>query len=184
MMKSIRKGGISMLLLLGLAGCGKEIPSDIIQPSEMESLLYDYHLATTMGNDLPYGETYKKEAYLDYVFDKHHVTEAEFDSSMVWYTRHTYHLVTIYENVQKRFEEDEKHLRMRMSKVSGQVAVSLSGDSVDVWQDQPICWLSSGTWTNKLVFDLKADTSFKPKDALVFEAGFLFMPQHNPSARQ
>ena len=55
MMKSIRKGGISMLLLLGLAGCGKEIPSDIIQPSEMESLLYDYHLATTMGNDLPYG---------------------------------------------------------------------------------------------------------------------------------
>ena len=118
MMKSIRKGGISMLLLLGLAGCGKEIPSDIIQPSEMESLLYDYHLATTMGNDLPYGETYKKEAYLDYVFDKHHVTEAEFDSSMVWYTRHTYHLVTIYENVQKRFEEDEKHLRMRMSKVS------------------------------------------------------------------
>lgn len=183
MMKSIRKGGISMLLLLGLAGCGKEIPSDIIQPSEMESLLYDYHLATTMGNDLPYGETYKKEAYLDYVFDKHHVTEAEFDSSMVWYTRHTYHLVTIYENVQKRFEEDEKHLRMRMSKVSGQVAVSLSGDSVDVWQDQPICWLSSGTWTNKLVFDLKADTSFKPKDALVFEAGFLFMPQHNPSAK-
>ena len=115
MMKSIRKGGISMLLLLGLAGCGKEIPSDIIQPSEMESLLYDYHLATTMGNDLPYGETYKKEAYLDYVFDKHHVTEAEFDSSMVWYTRHTYHLVTIYENVQKRFEEDEKHLRMQMS---------------------------------------------------------------------
>ena len=183
MMKSIRKGGISMLLLLGLAGCGKEIPSDIIQPSEMESLLYDYHLATTMGNDLPYGETYKKEAYLDYVFDKHHVTEAEFDSSMVWYTRHTYHLVTIYENVQKRFEEDEKHLRMQMSKVSGQVAVSLSGDSVDVWQDQPICWLSSGTWTNKLVFDLKADTSFKPKDALVFEAGFLFMPQHNPSAK-
>ncbi|EEF75683.1 hypothetical protein BACCOPRO_01174 [Phocaeicola coprophilus DSM 18228 = JCM 13818] len=183
MMKSIRKGGISMLLLLGLAGCGKEIPSDIIQPSEMESLLYDYHLATTMGNDLPYGETYKKEAYLDYVFDKHHVTEAEFDSSMVWYTRHTYHLVTIYENVQKRFEEDEKHLRMRMSKVSGQVAVSLSGDSVDIWQDQPICWLSSGTWTNKLVFDLKADTSFKPKDALVFEAGFLFMPQHNPSAK-
>lgn len=39
------------------------------------------------------------------------------------------------------------------------------------------------TWTNKLVFDLKADTSFKPKDALVFEAGFLFMPQHNPSAK-
>ena len=45
MMKSIRKGGISMLLLLGLAGCGKEIPSDIIQPSEMESLLYERSLS-------------------------------------------------------------------------------------------------------------------------------------------
>lgn len=64
MMKSIRKGGISMLLLLGLAGCGKEIPSDIIQPSEMESLLYDYHLATTMGNDLHGRLTRKKLTWI------------------------------------------------------------------------------------------------------------------------
>ena len=30
--------------LSGMAGCGKKIPDDIIQPDAMESLLYDYHL--------------------------------------------------------------------------------------------------------------------------------------------
>lgn len=29
--------------LPGMAGCGKKIPEDIIQPDAMESLLYDYH---------------------------------------------------------------------------------------------------------------------------------------------
>ena len=53
-----------------LSACGKKVPDDIIQPDAMESLLYDYHLASTMSTSLPYNETYKKEAYFDYVFQK------------------------------------------------------------------------------------------------------------------
>lgn len=172
-----------MLLLLGLAGCGKEIPSDIIQPSEMESLLYDYHLATTMGNDLPYGETYKKEAYLDYVFDKHHVTEAEFDSSMVWYSRHSDEMTTIYQNLQKRMETTAEQLKKQTIRHSGEVSVSLSGDTVDLWQDRTLYWLTAYGLTNKLTFDLKADTSFHEKDRLVWEADFSFLPKGKTSGR-
>ena len=41
--------GLYVVLALGLlASCGKKIPDDIIQPDAMESLLYDYHLASTM----------------------------------------------------------------------------------------------------------------------------------------
>ena len=51
-----------LLFSIVLAGvsCGKQIPGDIIQPSEMEDLLYDYHLALTMGNDLNYNDRYKQ----------------------------------------------------------------------------------------------------------------------------
>ena len=84
-----------------LAGCGKQIPSDIIQPAEMENLLYDYHLGTTLQGELPHTESYKKEAYAEYVFRKHGVTEAEFDSSMVWYSRHGEELAAIYDNLLK-----------------------------------------------------------------------------------
>ena len=41
-------GGCLLALVGGLCGCGKKIPSDVIQPEVMEPLLYDYHLATTL----------------------------------------------------------------------------------------------------------------------------------------
>ena len=44
--------------LSGMAGCGKKIPEDIIQPDAMESLLYDYHLASTMSSSVSVSYTH------------------------------------------------------------------------------------------------------------------------------
>lgn len=164
-------------LLTGMISCGKKVPKDIIQPDAMENLLYDYHLASTVANDLPYSDHYKKGAYLKYVFEKHHVTEAEFDSSMVWYTRNSKELATIYQNLQHRFEVSERQLKAKGSQQGIQAAVFLSGDTVDIWQDRTLYWLSASPLTNKVTFDLKADTTFKPKDAIALTADFHFMSQ-------
>lgn len=166
-----------------LVSCGKQIPGDIIQPSEMEELLYDYHLALTMGNDLSYTERYKRESYKNYVFKKHGVTEAEFDSSMVWYTRNSKMLTDIYKNLQKRYEMEEEQMRSELNKRSGQISVSLSGDSVDVWSDRNLYWLTSSPLTNRLMFDLKADTTFHENDILVFEADYKFLSYVQNSAK-
>ena len=176
-MKRISLIGVSMLALCGMWSCGKKVPEEIIQPQAMENLLYDYHLATTMSADLPYDENYKKQAYLAYVFQKHGVTEAEFDSSMVWYSRHSDEMNTIYQNLQKRMETTAELLKKQTVRSSGEVAVSLSGDTVDLWQDRTIYWLTSSTLTNKLTFDLKADTSFHERDKMVLEANFSFLPK-------
>ena len=37
-----------LICLLVLMGCGKEIPNDIIQPDEMEKVLYDYQIVTAI----------------------------------------------------------------------------------------------------------------------------------------
>ena len=175
-MKRIAVIGISAMMLCGLFGCGKKVPKEIIQPQAMENLLYDYHLATTLSADLPYSENYKKEAYLAYVFKKHHVTEAEFDSSMAWYSRHSDEMSNIYQNLQKRMNDTSDRLKKQVARHSGEMSVSLSGDTVDLWQDRTIYWLTPAPLTNKAVFDLKADTSFHPKDNLVLEAHLSFMP--------
>lgn len=164
-------------LFAGMVSCGKQIPEDIIQPDAMESLLYDYHLASTISNDLPYAESYKKNAYLDYVFQKHHVTKAEFDSSMVWYTRNSKELATIYQNLQQRYEALEKQIKTQTTQRGGQVTVSISGDTVNIWQDRSLHWLTASPLTNKVAFDLKADTTFKERDALELAADFHFMPE-------
>ena len=173
----MKKKGLYMVIALGvLSACGKKIPDDIIQPDAMQDLLYDYHLASTMSSSLPYTESYQKDAYFDYVFQKHHVTEAEFDSSMVWYTRHAEELATIYRSLQERLEREEKQMKEQVAKRDNQIDVSMSGDTVDVWQDRTLYWLSTSSLTNKVVFDLKTDTTFKPQDAMELQADFHFIP--------
>ena len=180
----MKKKGLYMVIALGvLSACGKKIPDDIIQPDAMQDLLYDYHLASTMSSSLPYTESYQKDAYFDYVFQKHHVTEAEFDSSMVWYTRHAEELATIYRNLQERLEREEKQMKEQVAKRDNQIDVSMSGDTVDVWQDRTLYWLSASSLTNKVVFDLKTDTTFKPQDAMELQADFHFIPSKATSGK-
>lgn len=170
-------------MVLIFVACGKQIPDDVIQPAQMEELLYDYHLALTLGNDLSYSDRYKRESYKNYVFSKHGVTEAEFDSSMVWYTRNSKMLTDIYKNLQKRYEMAEEQMRSEINKRSGQISVSLSGDSVDVWSDRNLYWLTSSPLTNRLMFDLKADTTFHEKDILVFSADYSFLSYQKNDAK-
>ncbi len=180
-MKRNKLTGKNILLtafaVLLLSGCGNNIPGDVIQPSAMENLLYDYHIATVLGAELPNSENYKKQAYISYVFEKHHVTEAEFDSSLVWYTRHGNELSAIYDNLKKRLDADSERMKQIASLQDGELTVSMSGDTVNIWQDRSLYWLTSSPYTNKVLFELKTDTSFKVKDELAFEADLSFLPR-------
>ena len=169
------------LCIAGAAGCGKRIPSDIIQPQAMEDLLYDYHLAASLGQSVSYEESYRKEAYFAYVFRKHGVTKAEFDSSMVWYTRNGPELAELYKRLGERFQRDEERMKVLMARRENAIDVSVSGDTVDVWQDRTLYWLSASPLSNRMTFDLKADTSFRPKDALTLEANVCFVPSAAPA---
>ena len=174
-MKTFRKY-IILIACIALASCGKQIPSDIIQPEPMQNVLYDYHIATTLNSDLPYSDTYKKGAYTQYVFDKHHIDKALFDKSLAWYSRHSTFLSEIYKEVDARLASEQEHLRSQIKLREGQISVSMSGDSVDVWQDREMIWLTRSGLLNKVAFSLKADTSFRPKDAMELKADFIFLP--------
>ena len=157
-----------------MASCGKEIPEDIIQPAEMEELLYDYHISISLGADLPNMTSLERQALKDYTLEKHNVSRELFDSSMVWYTRHANFLYDIYSQLDKRYTMAETRMKTQINRRSGQIEISLSGDSVDVWSDRDIYWLSTSQLTNKVTFNLKADTTFRPLDALALEANFTF----------
>ena len=172
------------LMVIGamLSSCSKEIPEDIIQPAEMEEILYDYHMAVSLGADLPNMDTPQRQALKNYALAKHQVSRALFDSSMVWYTRHASFLYEIYSQLDKRYTMAETRMKTQINKRSGQIEISLSGDSVDVWSDRDIYWLSTSNLTNKVTFNLKADTTFRPLDALALEANFTFFSPDSISA--
>ncbi len=74
-------------VLLFLAGCKPSVPSKYLSKGKMEDILYDYHIAQAMGEQSSNPAT--ACTYRAAVFKKYHITQAQFDSSLVYYTRHT-----------------------------------------------------------------------------------------------
>lgn len=168
---------VGILLSCLIVGCGKQIPSDVIQPSQMEEILYDYHLSVSMTNNLKSDEYYKRKAYQDYIFQKHSVTEAEFDSSMVWYTRHTSELAAIYSNLSERFKKDKQRIEMFLNARGEEEFVSLPGDTVDAWPYRKLYWLADNPMNNLFVFEIEPDTNFHLKDAFLWKANYTFLSE-------
>ena len=164
-----------MLSAALLAGCGKQIPAEVIQPDRMENILYDYHLSISMSNNLSYSDNYQKEAYKNYVFRKHHITEAEFDSSMVWYTRHTEELAAIYKRLGEHFRNEKKQMQTLLAQRENKPAISQPGDTVNVWYDRTIYWLTDAPLTNTVTFEIPTDSNFKAKDAFLWSADYTFL---------
>lgn len=163
------------ILVFAVAGCKVKRPNDVISESEMENLLYDYHLAKSMGDNLPYSENYKKELYVDAVFNKYGTTQAAFDSSMVWYTRNTELLSKIYDKVRKRLKDEQELVGDLIAKRDKKPKMTTPGDSIDVWPWQRMVRLTGEMMNNQYVFTLPTDSNYKDRDTLVWEVNYRFL---------
>ena len=61
-------------------------------------------------------------------------------------------------------------------------AVSLPGDTVDVWYDRKLYWLTDVPLANKVTFEIPADSNFKPKDAFLWSAEYIFLSEGDRKA--
>ena len=59
----------------------------VMSQGKLEDVLYDYHLADAMAHTTNVAPD-EYDAYLDAVLEKHGITRAEFDSSMVYYMKY------------------------------------------------------------------------------------------------
>ena len=77
------------LLFVLMVGCKPQVPSEYIQPDDLEDILYEYHVAEAMArNGNAMDADYNQTKYFLAVLEKHQVTEAVFDSSMIYYYTH------------------------------------------------------------------------------------------------
>ncbi|WP_294629823.1 DUF4296 domain-containing protein [uncultured Bacteroides sp.] len=166
---------LGCILAFAVAGCKVKRPDDVISESKMESLLYDYHLAKSMGDNLAYSENYKKTLYIYAVFKKHGTTQAVFDSSMVWYTRNTEVLSKVYDKVRKRLKDEQELVNDLIAKRDKKPKMTQSGDSIDVWPWQRMVRLTGETMNNRYLFVLPTDSNYKERDTLVWEVNYRFL---------
>lgn len=156
--------------------CKKDMPKDIIKPALMENLLYDYHMAKVMADDLPYEDRYKQPLYYNYVFRKYKVNQAQFDSSMVWYTRHIDELSKIYEKINIRYKAQQDAINHLIAIRDNKPKMSEPGDSIDIWYGNRLYKLANSIVSNKLKFKIPTDTNFKERDSLIWRMRYTFFP--------
>ena len=158
------------ILALGgmLLACKPSRPEGILSAREMEDVLYDYHLALGMSQQANRDSVaYYAHLYIEAVFLKHGIDQAKFDSSMIWYERHTTELEDIYIRLGDRYGET----KVTDSHVGA--PSTLSGDTLDLWGGPSFILLSSQT-VNHYTFSEKVDTTLQQGDEvqLKFNAGW------------
>lgn len=93
------------ICLLGMASCR---PRGVLSPHEMRDVMYDLHRADGAIQVAGYNYSHDEELAACYksVLDKHGITQAQFDSSLVWYTDNPQRFNKIYPKVVARLEAD------------------------------------------------------------------------------
>ena len=177
MQKRIRILKVSFISILafGMMSCEVKRPDTVLSDAEMENVLYDYHIAKSAGEELARNENFKRALYTEYVFQKHGITEAEFDSSMVWFARNPKILGEIYGRVTKRLKAEQTQVNRLIALRDNKPMQSAEGDSVDVWAWGRIYRLSAYPLNNKLTFVLPSDVNFQDSDTLKWTVRYRFL---------
>lgn len=166
-------------------GCKPGVPSEYISPSDLEDIIYDYCLAqgVVAGNSTPY-EKKKKDlfVYKKEILKKHGVTEAEYDSSMVYYMGHAKMLYDVYENVAERLGNDAVAMGAAASDLDKFGMINASGDTTNIWNERSTVVLTPFTPFNKLSFCIKADTTYKEGDRILLDFDNKFLYQDGSRA--
>lgn len=163
---------IVILLVLVITGCKPTVPKEVIQPDVMEKILYDYHLAQGAAMADYKDVNFKKSVYARAVFKKYGITEAEFDSSMVFYMANTSYLHEIY----KHLAENINNQVIASGSTAGMISIENASDTASIWNGPSGILLLPHPPYNRLSYEMKTDSSFHKGDNIIlnFDSKFLW----------
>ncbi len=165
-----------MALFFCVSSCKPSLPSGVLSKGKMTDILYDYHLALAMAHMDDNGDKGQSLAYREAVLRKHDVTSAEFDSSMVYYMRHTELLEDVYKDLADRYNNEITAMG-GSAKEGGEFAnLSATGDTANVWNLATSMVFMPVKPFNSTSFDIKVDSTFHKGDRLMldFDAQFIY----------
>jgi uncharacterized protein YcfL len=144
------KLGISFMLVFFAVACSRA-PKGIISERKMQQLLTDMHLADAIISSDPY--TFQndedKKALYQSVFEKHRVTQAVYDSSLVWYGKNLDVYMQVYNmaliDVKKRIEE--------IGEIEPEKVFMSNADMFDIWSIGKYHEFYPSSLSNNLIFN-------------------------------
>ena len=169
-------GCFSLVIWLNWARCKPGTPSGILSKGKMTDVLYDYHLALAMSQTVGQQNGAQAVMYKDAVLRKYNITQAEFDSSMVYYMRHTEQLHSIYQDLCDRIDAEAVSLGANASDMNRFGDLSSSGDTTNIWKGARSLAFMPCKPLNYYNFEIPADSSFHKGDCIMldFDSQFIY----------
>jgi hypothetical protein len=92
-------------------------PKEVLNRKQMERVLYDVYVAeATMENDYQnFNTPEKKEAYIHKVFQLHHITQAQWDTSLSWYSDRIDLYLKMNDSVKARLQRARNDIDVQIS---------------------------------------------------------------------
>ncbi len=177
-----------LLAVAGMAACSK-VPKGILSEKDMQKVLTDMMIAEAMTstNYQQYREDTTKLALYQSVFRKYDITQAQYDSSLVWYGRNLDMYVKLYERVSVDLDKRIAAL----GDIQADAGPSSNRDSVDIWPRRNSFVMEPSALFNGVVFDIKPESNYASGSSFVLGVRFWglkkelkFKPELRLSAEQ
>lgn len=164
MRNGLHRYGFVLLLGTLCMACSK-VPDGILSEKKMQAVQTDMQLAEAMigMNSKDFPDDAHKEALYRSVFRKYGITEAEYDSSLIWYGRN----LDIYMKVYERVLADLNKRQKALGDVQASAAPVTRQDSVDIWPRRTSLQLEPRALFNGVTFDIRPETNYSSGSSFV-----------------
>ena len=169
-----------LILVALLAACTPRRPSGVLSEGKMEDILVDYHLALAMAETQSGDLSENRYLLTQAALRKHHVTEAELDTSLVYWCRNSEKMVKICGRVSKRLSYMAESQGVDRQERNRYSYLATEGDTANVWNLRSNVVLIPNVVDNIYSFSIDADTTFMPGDYFMwaFKTQFMVSDQY------
>jgi len=157
---------IVITLLVMTASCSR-VPKFVLSEKKMRSVLYDMQLAEAFveTNYESYRTYDERNALYKSVFAKHNISQADYDTSLIWYGKNLDLYMQIYKLVLRDINASIANLGdIKPNPLSGDVSAK---DSIDVWIYNRNFTFSPDRLKNVLVFDIEPKVPYSSGSSYV-----------------
>ncbi|MBQ4344317.1 MAG: DUF4296 domain-containing protein [Muribaculaceae bacterium] len=154
---------LSLVAMLSILVACNSVPDHVIPQEEMAQLLADIHIGESVvdANSREYMSDSLKKTVKQSILLKHDVTQAQLDTSFVWYGNNIEEYMKVYERVIEILNQRLEHTG---GATVAQSVVSIEGDSVDVWSQSRYFSVTSKSPSQYLTFTINSDTHWEKGD--------------------
>lgn len=157
MRKRLFKYSMVFSAFLLLIACSKA-PKGILSEKKMKDVMVDVHIAESMinSNYKEYADTLRRKALIRSVFEKHNITQAVYDSSLIWYGKNLDVLMQVYD-----LALADVNARIRdLGDVQAAAAPSSNQDSTNIWPRRDFLTLYPRALFNGVPFEIRPDRHY------------------------